>query len=265
MDGSYRSCLAELERRGLLPDSYNAVYAGGSLVRGWGNERSDLDLYVIVDEPWESESAQIDSVALHPDSIPVEGIYVDGRRWDIEYWLESQVDQVFAKVSPETLESIQPAAKRMMDPEIALLERFSYAAPVAKDEWLEERRRRLDALPLRQMMALRALHMLDIYTEDVVGQLGKGDVESAVLTSRIALRYAVDALLASHGEFGESPKWFARRYRAADPHELSFDDWWALETMRSYDSERPERWVEEVLTVCQRIASEVSVAPEVTV
>lgn len=265
MDGSYRSCLGELERHGLLPDSYNAVYAGGSLVRGWGNDRSDLDLYVIVDEPWQSKSAQIDSVALHPDSLPVEGIYVDGRRWDVEYWLETQVDQVFAKVSSETLESIQPAAKRMMDAEVAFLERFSYAAPVAKEEWLEERRRQLAGLPLRQMMALRALHMLDIYTEDVVGQLAQGDVESAVLTARIALRYAVDALLASHGEFGESPKWFARRYRAADPHELSFEDWWALETMQSYDPARPERWVEEVLTVCQSIASTVSVAPELPV
>jgi hypothetical protein len=265
MERSYRACLGELERRGLLPASYEAVYAGGSLVRGWGNERSDFDVYVIVNEPWASESAQIDSVALHPDSIPVEGVYVDGRRWDVEYWLERQVDQLFAKVAPEQLESIQPAGKRMMDPEVAFLQRFSHAAPIAKDEWLDERKRQLDALPLDSVMALRALHMLDIYTEDAVGQLNADDVESAVLTAKIALRYAVDALLASHGEFGESPKWFARRYRAADPPELSFDDWWAVETMRSYDPDAPELWVKEVLTLCQQVASEVSVAPEVSV
>jgi hypothetical protein len=266
MDGRFGDCLSELERHGILPRSYEAIYAAGSLVRGWGNERSDFDVYVIVTEPRESETAQIDSVALHPDSLPVESFYAeDGRRWDVEYWLETQVDQLFAKISPDTLASIQPAAKRMMDAEVAFLERFSYAAPIAKEEWLVERKRQLAGLPLTSMMALRALHMLDIYTEDVVGQLNAGDVESAVLTAKIALRYAVDALLASNGEFGESPKWFARRYRAADPNELSFDEWWALETMRSYDPERPERWVEEVLTICQRIASEISVAPEVTV
>jgi predicted nucleotidyltransferase len=266
MQGRYADSLGELERHGLLPAAYEAVYAAGSLVRGWGNERSDFDVYVIANEPWESESAQIDSVALHPDSLPVESFYVDGRRWDVEYWLERQVDELFGKVSPEQLESIQPAAKRMLDPEVAFLERFSHAAPIAKAEWLEERKRQLEALPLDSMMALRALHMLDIYTEDVVGQLGAGDVEAAVLTAKIALRYAVDALLASHGQFGESPKWFARRYRAADPPELTFEEWWALETMRSYDSEAPQGWVEEVMTVCQRIASEVSVAaPAVSV
>jgi hypothetical protein len=265
MDARYRGCVDELERRGLLPASYESVFAAGSLVRGWGNERSDLDLYVIVNEPWESENAQIDSVALHPDSIPVEAFYVDARRWDVEYWLESQVDQLFAKIAPDRLDSIQPAAKRMLDPEVAFLERFSYAAPIAKDDWLEERKRQLADLPLHSMMALRALHMLDIYTEDAVGQLAADDVEAAVLTAKIALRYAVDALLASHGEFGESPKWFARRYRAADPPEVPFDEWWALETMRSFDPARPAEWVEEVLTVCQRIASEVSVAPEVGV
>lgn len=45
MDESYRGCLGELERRELLPPSYECVYAAGSLVRGWGNDRSDLDLY----------------------------------------------------------------------------------------------------------------------------------------------------------------------------------------------------------------------------
>jgi hypothetical protein len=260
MDGRFGDCVGELERHGLLPASYEAIYAAGSLVRGWGNERSDFDVYVIVTEPRESETAQIDSVALHPDSLPVESFYADdGRRWDVEYWLESQVDQLFAKVSADQLESIQPAGKRMMDPEVAFLQRFSHAAPIDKDEWLEERKRQLDATPLDSVMALRALHMMDIYTEDVVGQLAAGDVDSAVLTSKIAFRYAIDALLASHGEFGESAKWFARRFRAANPPELDFAEYWAFETMRSFDPEAPEKWIEEVLILCRRISSEVSV------
>ena len=259
MENGYRDCLDELGRHGLLPPSYEAVWAGGSLVRGWGNDRSDLDIYVVVKEPWQTGSAQIDSVALHPDTIPVDGTYVDKRRWDVEYWLEDQVDQLFAKVSADELESIQPAGKRMMDPEVAFLQRFSHAAPIDKDEWLEERKRQLEASPLDSVMALRALHMMDIYTEDVVGQLDAGDVDSAVLTSKIAFRYAIDALLASHGEFGESPKWFARRFRAANPPELGYDEYWAFETMRSFDPEAPERWVEEVLMLCRKISSEVSV------
>jgi hypothetical protein len=255
----YRGCLAELERHGLLPSSYEAVYAGGSLVRGWGNDRSDLDIYVIVAEPWRSDSAQIDTVALRPDTIPVEVLYVDKRRWDVEYWLESQVDQLFGKVAADQLEGGQPAGRRMTYPEVCFLERVGHAGLVDRDDWVHERQRQLEGSPVAEVMALRALHMMDVYTEDVVGQLAAGDVVSAVLTAKIALRYAVDALLASHGEFGESLKWFAHRFRAADPPELGFDEYWALETMRSFDPAAPERWVEEVLMLCRRISSEVSV------
>lgn len=263
MQSDYRGCLDELRRNDLLPPSYEAVYAGGSLVRGWGNARSDLDIYVIVDEPWPGKDPQIDTVSLDPDSIPVEVIYVDDRRWDIEYWLDRQVDQLFAKIGVEQFESVQPAGKRMMAPEVAFLQRFAHAAPVDKDEWLLERKRQLDASPLHSIMALRALHQMDIYTEDVVGQLAAGDVDSAVLSAKLAFRWGIEALLSSHGEFGESTKWFARRFRAAQPTELSFDEYWALETMQTFDPTAPEKWVKEVLRTCQKIASEIDVASEV--
>jgi hypothetical protein len=41
------------------------------------------------------------------------------------------------------------------------------------------------------------------------------------------------------------------------PPELSFEDYWALETLRDLDPEAPGTWVETVLTVCQDIANEV--------
>jgi hypothetical protein len=258
-DRVYRACLHELELHGLLPASYEAVYAGGSLVRGWGNDRSDLDIFVIVREPWRSESAQLDSVGLRPEAIPVESTFVSSRRWDVEYWLESQVDQLFDKVAPDQLDGSRPAGLHMTTTEIAFLERLAHAALIDKDEWVHERKRQLEASPVSEIMTLRALHMMDIFVEDAVGQLQAGEAESAVLSAKIAFGSAIEALLASHGEFGETSKWFVRRYRAVDPPELGFEDYWKLETMRSYDSAAPEKWVEEVVTVCQKIASEVKV------
>lgn len=252
----YRLCLDELRRRSLLPRDYVAVYAGGSLVRGWGNATSDLDIFVVAPTRWESESAQLDTVALDPNTIPVEGIYVGDRRWDIEYWLESQVDELLGKIAADQLEGSQPAGRRMADAEIGFLQKLSHSVPIDKDDWWEARRRRLAGSPLRTVLALRAMHEMDIYTEDAVGQLAAGDVESAVLSAKMAWLYAVHTLLSSHGEFGESPKWFARRFRAANPPELSFDEYWAAETMRSFDPAAPERWVEEILGLCQRISTE---------
>ena len=53
-----------------VPESYEAVYAGGSLVRGWGNERSDLDIYVIVTQPWRGEPTTCWPAASGPTSLP---------------------------------------------------------------------------------------------------------------------------------------------------------------------------------------------------
>lgn len=254
----YRACLGELTGRGLLPEPRLAVFAGGSLVRGWGNARSDLDIYVIAQERWRGETTELARVALQPGTVPVTALYVGDRRWDLEYWLESQVDELFGKVM-EVPAGSDPAGRHLTDPELQLLERLSHAAPIDGDDWLQRRQEQRAASALGTIMTLRALHYQDIYIEDAVGQLADGDVYSAVLSARLAFRYAIDALLASCGEFGESPKWFARRFQAACPAQLSFDDYWSLETMRTFDPATPEKWVEEVLRMCQRIASETSV------
>jgi hypothetical protein len=107
-------------------------------------------------------------------------------------------------------------------------------------------------------VASQALYLLDHYTEDAVGMRANNDMNSAVLAARQALGFAVDALLASHGELETQPKWRARRMREVLPSELSYDEYWDLETMRSYDKDAPERWVDEVLLLCQRIAAAVN-------
>jgi hypothetical protein len=255
----YRACLPELLSRDLLPPDRLAVYAGGSLVRGWGNASSDLDIYVITTQRCHPGGAQTDTVALEPDSVPALPIYVGDRRWDIEYWLDSQVDQLLGKVSRDILASDEPAGRRMTDAEIGHLQRLSHAAPIEGDDWLGRRREQFAASAADTVMTLRALHFQDIYAEDATGQLAAGDVSSSVLSVKLAFRYAIEALLASCGEFGESPKWFARRFQAAKPQQMSFEEYWAIETMRTFDPAAPEKWVEEVLRACQRIASEVSI------
>ena len=50
-----------------------------------------------------------------------------------------------------------------------------------------------------------------LYEREGHGQLEAGDVHSAVLSSKFALGWAVEAVLASHGEFHEQEKWRARR------------------------------------------------------
>ena len=250
-------CLAELRERELLPPSYRAIWLGGSLVRGWGNVTSDLDVYVIVDEPWTHATGSSSVISMEPGSVPVEVFYVDGRRWDVEYWLDSQVDTFLERVSWQAFESGRSKGDDFTRPEIAMAQRLATAVTVDGAEWVSRRAADFDASALKTMMVTLALYELDLLTEDAVGMLESGDAHSAVLAARFAFGYAVEAVLASHGEYHEQQKWRARRMRLVEPPELGFDDYWRLETMRGFDPDAPEKWVEEVLVVCQNISTEV--------
>lgn len=250
-------CRSVLRERGLLPPGPVAVYLAGSLVRGWGNATSDLDVYVIVREPWLEETTNSQHVSVAPGTVPVEAFDLDGRRWDVEYWLESQVDELLDLVSWEAFESGRTTAGSLTPYEVAFVQRLSFSLVVDGEEWVERRAREFEASAIKAMIATYALYEFDLLTEDAVGMLGNGDVESAVLAARLAFGWAVEALLASAGEFNEQAKWRARRMRSVAPPGLGFEEYWDIETMRHFDPAAPGRWVEDVLRTCQSIVSEV--------
>ncbi|MGW0589554.1 hypothetical protein [Streptosporangium sp. NPDC002607] len=248
-----------LRDNNLLPQSCESVFLSGSLVRGWGNPTSDLDITLVTTEPWAGPSAEPSFVALEPPVIQWEKIHAMGRRWDIEYWQDGQVDQVLAKVSHEAFKGDRAAWKLLTEDETAFLERIPYAVPVSGHQWLYDRREQQCESAYTSVLVSRSLDHADSFVEDAVGACEAGDLDSAVLSARLAFGHAIDALLAGHGEFGHSPKWRARRFRKAGPRLLTFDHYWSVETMRTFDPADPVRWVEEVVSLCQRVSMEVNV------
>ncbi|MEU6072774.1 nucleotidyltransferase domain-containing protein [Micromonospora sp. NPDC047074] len=259
MNTSYSRHLSQLRGRGLLPGTVHAVYVAGSRVRGWGNAGSDLDFYVIVEDRWPGPGSSVAPVALRPDTITIEQTRVNREQWDVQYWLDSQVDQVLEKVSWTEFETNESAGALLTSREVDFLERLAYAVAVTGADWLLRRRQQMQRSALRSILTSRSLHNSHLFLEDAVGQLRSGDVESAVLSARLALGCAVQALLAENGKFAQSPKWSARQLRDTPQDVLSFDEYWTLETMRGYTPENPGRWVEDVLTVCRRISQSVRV------
>ncbi|GHG93643.1 hypothetical protein [Streptomyces lanatus] len=252
--------LGQLREQGLLPDRYRCVYAAGSLVRGWGNETSDLDLYVVTDEPFTSDGV-VDHhpVALAPDRIPVAVPALDDRRGDVEYWQTDQYEQLMEKISWEAYRSERDVGATVSQFERDCLVKLGHAIALDGAGWLTERQRLLRESAFGRTIAAHSLDLADTFAEDALGQLGSGDAESALLTAKLAFGYAADALLAHHGEFGTTAKWRSRKYRAAAPKVLPFDGYWAIETMRDYDPADPGRWIEDVIGWVRRISMEAEV------
>ncbi|MEV4556244.1 hypothetical protein AB0K51_04505 [Kitasatospora sp. NPDC049285] len=256
----FAECLPELRRRGLLPERFRAAYIAGSIARGWGHAASDLDVYIICDEPWTGEVTTRVPVALTPDTVPFAVAHVDKMRWTVEYWQDAQIDQLLDKVSWAVFEHDPKSAELVTSPiqkELNILERMNHAIVLAGEEWIEERRRQIGESAIRSLAASAQLDVVDTYTEDVAGLIESGDFEAAVLSAHLAFQFAVDALMAFHGEVARDGKWRSRRVRIVDSKILPFDAYWRLETMQDLDPEDPLPWLQSVLALCREISFEV--------
>jgi predicted nucleotidyltransferase len=236
-----------------------AVFVVGSMARGWSHDASDLDLVVVSDKPMVDERLLAINVPLIPDTIPVMGLQRAGRRWEIKFWSDSQVDQMLEKVSWETFEGDRKVGNRLTEVEQLFLERLGTCVPITGDDWVQRRREEVEDSAFRALVVLNDLALADTHAEAAMGLLTAGEAEGAVLAAREAFGHVVDALLTSEGEYGAMVKWRARRLRSAQPRLLSFDDYWSIETMRTYDPNNPAAWVEKVFRLCKDLASQIEV------
>lgn len=232
----------------------------GSMARGWSNPKSDYDFYLITTLPRVGTSGGVYRLPLDPPEVRTESFYSDGKRWEVTYWTADQARQMTEKVSWTSFESDVVAGQVLHWREEIFLERVSTGVALTGGEWLPQHREAVEASAFRSLMVTRSLSAADDSVEDALGQVEAGDLHSALLSARKALGHSVDALLEWHGEFGShSPKWRPNRFRAAAPSILSFEDYWDLETMRTYDPVSPGRWITQVLTLCQDISMKVEV------
>lgn len=260
MSDDLRRCLDVLAAHELVPDDALAVFVVGSMARGWANPGSDVDLVVVTEAPLaDRDDCFALDVPLSPPQISTVAFAHQDRRWEVRYWLDDQVDQLFAKVSWEAFETDRKVNERLVEAERIFLERLVTCVPVTDAKWVHGRREQLEASAFRSLVVMQGLQKVDARVATARAQLAAGDPEAAVLSTKDAFGWAIDTLLDGHAEYGTLMKWRARRFRAAEPAMLTFQEYWAVETMRDYDPADPGAWVRRVTTLCQRVSMEVEI------
>jgi hypothetical protein len=253
------SCLRHLESHGLTTADTLAMLCVGSTARGWANDASDVDIYVVTESPAAPDGAKSMAVPVSPTTIPAVIDQDGAQRWEIKYWTDGQVDQILAKVDPSRL-APGSVADELAEIEENFIERVVSSLPVTGAEWLARRKRQLADSAYRAYLVSKSLHKAEGSVEDAVGQLAAGDLDCAVLSAHGAMRHTVDALLESLGCFGSlCPKWRPRRMRDAAPAQLDFDEYWAMETMQGLDRADPREWVRTIVAWCERTAGGIPV------
>ena len=188
------------------------VYLAGSLVEGFGNEGSDIDVYVIYDssEDISIKSSNQNEVLLKTEFSYVNNIIHDGKRFDFEYWSINDVKNLIDKVN-----SINPNAEqyliRLNKEEQDFLHRFKISQCIYNEELYNKYKQQVSFEKLQFIQAVSLSEQYSSYIEDLQGALDSGDLETAYLITHLLIETALTSFLCANGETNPSRKWLLRK------------------------------------------------------
>jgi predicted nucleotidyltransferase len=195
-----------------LPDlaRAEAICLTGSIVRGWGNTFSDVDVYVFSDDELElpmDETAEAFAGRERELSwTRWVGIY-DDWRVDLKVWATDAFERVLAPL----LASPEPEFSGIQAARDDFVYRASIGRPLANDAFFERIRDLLDRSSYRRARARTLKVRSENALLDVAGQLRAGDDASARLAAMASAADVTDACLVAAGDICPSPKWLLRR------------------------------------------------------
>lgn len=190
-----------LMEEGIGPDPDAAVYLSGSLVEGFGNRGSDIDIFVVG-----SLTPSSSGMLIHKEHFTISLHYYDQRRVDFEYWPEAPVLSLADRLATMRLGE-DFVAEKLASVEELFIHRLHIGLPLRTPERLEELRALFDRRRFCQYLTQQSIHRIDGAVEDIAGMLDDQHYEVAVLRSRDLAALATDAYGHSLGNTNPLPKW----------------------------------------------------------
>ncbi|MDF9857296.1 putative nucleotidyltransferase [Paenibacillus sp. PastF-1] len=246
-----------------LTDMESAIiYLAGSLLEGFGNLRSDIDVYVLCkDEELEtlrSAMAAIDGSFLLTAECIIRNITIRESRFDIEYWSRSKFTDLVGKISNldfNTSDYIDRLSKEEFD----VLHRLKYGKPLHnKQQFIEL----YQSVNFENLKYYKIVTQSEIYTgivEDVQGAYLSKDFGSAFFMARNLIDIVMTGYLAGKGETNPGNKWLFRkliryeeRCRELGEEIHLSEEYLRLQT-HEYSLDTVQKYIKEVLGYCQKL------------
>jgi predicted nucleotidyltransferase len=190
-------------------DDIDAVFLAGSVVEGFGNMTSDIDVLVMsptggsVTADW---PGQRDEFTFRDCRIEI--VYIEGERVDVETRSSATVRELIDRLRRIPL--TQAGADQLNTHEWQFLHQLRIGRPVKGAGTLCALRDEIDWTALTRLLSIHREGEYSAHAEDAAGAIHADDVGTALLTSRFALATAMDCLIAAAGHSNTKDKW---RYR----------------------------------------------------
>ncbi|GEM_PF-3662979 len=214
----------------------DVVLFNGSRVEGFGNVRSDVDLYVI------TPPGVRRAVPVHVD--------LDGFKLNVSMYSQDVMDRLAAQINAIDINdhvAVVALPRNNIDryyrvPSSIVMHNAAGAARLRQHFSLDH------AVGLYQRWSgLQAVRALD------EAHTAAGSPVTATLHARRAFAFALDSFLAAHGEAFPSPKWrFEKLARCVGPADPLFRRAWAL---KSPGWPPPEAYVAQCAALCDELGA----------
>jgi len=183
----------------------DVVFVSGSLVEGFGNENSDLDLFLV---RYEGEVTPDPRQVLA--TVGFEGAYVD-----YEVYNQANMAAVARRINETDETDFRAVWETSLD-RLDLYYRTAVAEPAHNPDGLQELRRQFDRdVAARLLQAWAGLRSV-VRLQEARESLDAGYAPQALVSAQAAAAHAADSYLASQGEAYPNLKWryekIARRF-----------------------------------------------------
>jgi hypothetical protein len=190
------------------------AFISGSLVEGFGNETSDLDVFVLSDTVIEPVGDAALSADLGAFAVDID--FAGDIRTDTEIWTVDMVADIAARIGAcDPLE--WQATMRLDKAGLELAHRIRVGEPLVAADRFAQLRELFGWGHVGAVLAQRFLQDYNESAEDAVGAVKAADAGAGLLNSRLALGAAADALCAVRGATNGKAKWRLHRLTATAP------------------------------------------------
>jgi hypothetical protein len=181
-----------------------ASFISGSLVEGYGNSQSDIDLFLLSEL---TAGTLTESSMMVNQGIGIDIEWDDQVRVDTEHWSLDDAVTAVKKIAALDFSHGEHYFAQVRDIELQFLHRILVGVPVTGAETVLDIRDRIDQRRLSLINATRFLSQWNSLTSDAVGATEDGQWGTAMLQSRASLGAAMDALMAARGSTNNKLKW----------------------------------------------------------
>ncbi|HLF26425.1 MAG TPA: nucleotidyltransferase domain-containing protein [Anaerolineae bacterium] len=199
------------------------IFLSGSVVEGYGNSESDLDVFVIYPEEMPPLQA-----AYTTDTNVILNEYTEHWRLDIECWPKWAVLSTAERISRCAPGNWNECRNLDLN-DLYLAHRVRVGIPIEHEEGFRTLHATFDFQHISRVIMTKCLMGYMGIAEDAAGAIDSGQHGAALLMSRQAMQRAIDTLLAAHGDTSPKEKWrFFKLQKLGDAN--LFERYWVLET-----------------------------------